>query len=282
MYSTYGNYIGPSVEENVFSSYGYPTMGNSAQSTSNLFKQNNFGSNLQSGFTNSFAAQPALVNSTSAATTSTPTGGFNFKNQNPNNLITQVGDSSAGPGNMLGTAASLATKLNPTLAAATGVLGGIQTIGGLIGLAATKEPDKYSLTARNKAAILDSENQAKFGLSPQQMSTATQGAREQLNTDIYNARNIGGNSASRAIFGFNRGMNLRRMNDLSIADFNAMDSKRRYRDSMYQMEQGIQDRNTAMDWNVYNQKQQAYGGAMKAGTENLAGYFNLAQALKLT
>ena len=282
MYSTYGNYIGPNADESIFSSYGYPTMGNTAQSTSNLYNQNNFGSNLQSGFTNSFAAQPALANSTSAATEGIT--GASFK-QNPNNLITQVGDSSAGPGNMAGTigkAAGAAAKLNPALATASGILGGVQTVGGLLGLALTKEPDKYSLTARNKAAILDSENQARFGLSPQQISTATQGAREQLNTDIYNARNIGGNSASRAIFGFNRGMNLRSMNNLAVSDFNAMDAKRRYRDSMYQMEQGVQDRNTAMDWNMYNQKQQAYGGAMKAGTENLAGYFNLAQALKLT
>lgn len=206
-------------------------------------------------------------------------GSFNFS-QNPNTLITQAGDSSAGPGNMIGTAVGAAAKLNPALATATGVLGGIQTIGGLIGLATTKEPEKYSLTSRNKAAISDAENQAKFGLSPQQISTATQGAREQLNTDIFNARNIAGNSASRAVFGLNRGMNLRSMNNLAVADFNAMDAKRRYRDSTYQMEQNIQDRNTGLDWNLYNQKQQAYGGAMRTGTQNLAGYFNLAQALK--
>lgn len=206
-------------------------------------------------------------------------GGFNFS-QNPNTLITQAGDSSAGPGNMIGSAVGAAAKLNPALATASGILGGVQTIGGLIGLATTKEPEKYSLTSRNKSAISDAENQAKFGLSPQQISTATQGAREQLNTDIYNARNIAGNSASRAVFGLNRGMNLRRMNDLAVADFNAMDAKRRYRNSTYAMEQNVQDRNTGLDWQQYNQGQQAYGGAVREGTKNLAGYFNLAEALK--
>jgi len=192
----------------------------------------------------------------------------------------QSGGAGAGGSGILGTAAGLATKLNPALATATGILGGVQTIGGLIGLATTKEPEKYSLTSRNKTAISEAESNAKFGLSPQQISTATQGAREQFNTDIYNARNIGGNSASRAIFGLNRGMNLRSMNNLAVADFNAMDAKRRYRDSTYQMEQGVKDRNTGLDWNLYNQKQQAYGGATRTGTQNLAGYFNLAEALK--
>lgn len=208
-----------------------------------------------------------------------PTMGSLANSGNPVMASTPQSPAPSGAG-VVGSAVGAAAKLNPALATASGILGGVQTIGGLIGLATTKEPEKYSLTSRNKAAISDAENQAKFGLSPQQISTATQGAREQLNTDIYNARNIAGNSASRAVFGLNRGMNLRSMNNLAVADFNAMDAKRRYRDSTYQMEQNIQDRNTGLDWNLYNQKQQAYGGAMRTGTQNLAGYFNLAEALK--
>lgn len=255
MYDKDGNFIGPSKYGNAFQS-AWPNM--------------TFGQAMNQDVAG-WAGTPSYSGATPAFNPADTVQGF-----------TGVSNAATpGVGNTIANVASTAAKVaNPYLGIATGVLGGIQTIGGLIGLATTKEPDKYSLTNRNKGAISQAESNAKFGLAPQQISMVKQGAREQLNTDLYNARNIGGNSASRAIFGLNRGMGLRTINQLATADFNAMDAKQRYRDTLYQMEQGVQDRNTALDWNLYNQKQQAYGGALRTGTQNLAGYFNLAEALK--
>lgn len=255
MYDKDGNFIGPSKYGNAFQS-AWPNM-----TLGQAMNQDVAGFETFPSYSGGMASYAQPSNFVASPSVGQPAG--------------------TAAGNAVANAASTAAKVaNPYLGIATGVLGGIQTIGGLIGLATTKEPDKYSLTNRNKSAISEAESNAKFGLAPQQISTVKQGAREQLNTDLYNARNVGGNSASRAIFGLNRGAGLRTMNQLATADFNAMDAKRRYRDTLYSMEQGVQDRNTGLDWNIYNQKQQAYGGALRTGTQNLAGYFNLAEALK--
>lgn len=165
------------------------------------------------------------------------------------------------------------------LGAGSAVLGGIQTIGGLIGLLSTKEPEGYSLTADNRTAIAEGKREAQFGLSDTQRSAFNTGVREQTATDLFNARNLAGNSLSRAVFGLRRGATLSELNRLAVSDFNAMQQKRRYRDQLFGLEQGVQDRNTGLDWNVYNQKMQAYGGALQSGLTNMASFFNLGQAM---
>lgn len=226
-----------------------------------------FDSNLQSAFSGSFQNQAGFPASPQAKA-------FNFTT--PQAPITGM----TGP-----------TSTNPTAKAAAGggggsmlgvgsaVLGGVQTIGGLIGLLSTKEPEGYSLTADNRMAIAEGKREAQFGLSDTQRSAFNTGVREQTATDLFNARNLAGNSLSRAVFGLRRGATLGELNRLAVADFNAMQQKRRYRDTLFGLEQGVQDRNTGLDWNVYNQKMQAYGGALQSGLTNMASFFNLGQAM---
>ena len=168
------------------------------------------------------------------------------------------------------------------LGAGSLALGGLQTIGGLIGLMTTKEPGKYGLTTDNKQAIGEAKSAAKFGLSGAQTSAFNQGVRQAANTDIYNAKNTAGSSLSRSVFGLRRGMTLGEMNRLAVNDFNIMQQKRQYRDQIIGREQEVKDRNTALDWNQYGQKMQAYGGALQSGLNNMAGFFNLGEALKYT
>jgi hypothetical protein len=225
-----------------------PTLGGMANSTS-LYNPSNFDANLQNSSTNS-AAMPTGAGATPAA-------------------------------DAAGTAAGSALKAaGGMLGAGSFALGGLQTIGGLIGLATTKEPDKYSLTANTQQAIGESKSAAKFGLSPTQLAAYNTNVRQSANTDIYNARNMAGNSLSRAVFGVRRGQTLGALNNLAASDFEAMQRKVQYRNQMYGIEQGMKDRNTQLDWNQYGQKMQAYGGAMRSGLNNMAGFFNLGQALK--
>jgi hypothetical protein len=195
-----------------------------------------------------------------------------------------------GPGNYLGsggggavpdaakTALGAAAGLNPYIAAGTLGLGAIQTIGGLIGLATTKEPKGYELTPKLKSAIGEAETAARFGLGAPQLALARQQGREAINTQMYNARNLSPNMAS--ILGrMNVGTSLSAANQLAAQDFAAQEQKTRYRNQMYAQEQEVADRNVALAQQRYQQKQAAYGGAMQSGLTNLGSYFNLAAAL---
>ena len=97
---------------------------------------------------------------------------------------------------------------------------------------------------------------------------------------MYNARNTSAGSGSRAVFGGLQGMNMNAGNQLALNDFNAMQGKIRYRDQMYGQMQTIRDRNTAQEIDMYNRKQQAYGGALQSGLTNMSSYFNLGQAMR--
>lgn len=209
--------------------------------------QPGFDANLQSAFSGSFQNQAG------------------FPSQTPSPSTTAKAAAGGGGGSMLGVGSA--------------VLGGVQTIGGFLGIVNTEEPEGYSLTADNRTAIAEGKREAQFGLSDNQISAFNQGVREQTATDLFNARNLAGNSLSRAVFGLRRGATLGELNRLSIADFNAMQQKRRYRDTLFGLEQGVQDRNTGLAWNVYNQKMQAYGGALQSGLTNMASFFNLGQAM---
>jgi hypothetical protein len=180
----------------------------------------------------------------------------------------------------LGKIAGAASKLNPYLAAGTAALGAIQTIGGLVGLARTKQPEGFKLTPKMQQAIGESETAARYGLGAQQIALAQQNQREAQNTQLYNARSMAGGNLSRAIFGANTYSRLMAGNQLAAQDFAAQQQKVRYRDQMFGQEQGIANQNVQLAQQDYMRKQQAYGGAMSSGLTNLGSFFNLQNALR--
>lgn len=173
----------------------------------------------------------------------------------------------------------LAGATNPYIAGATLALGGLSTIGGLIGLATTKEPEGYKLTPKLQRSITEAEQRAQFGLGAPQIALQRQMAREALNTQLMNTRNLSGGSLSRAALGSNVYASLLAGNQLAAQDYAAQQAKIAERDRAYQMEQAVADRNVALAQQQYAQKQAAYGGAMQQGLTNLGSYFNLQAAL---
>jgi len=266
MYDENGIFIGGPVGLNYNSPYGSNmSLGQMANVGNPNFQ--GFSGNLQSAFTDSFKGQGMTSPSSPMAAS-----GPSFASTLP----------PAWQGDNTVPAAGAAGKAGGMLGIGSVALGGLQTLGGLYGLLTTKEPDKYSLTANTQQAIGESKSAAKFGLSPTQLAAYNTNVRQAANTDIYNARNMAGNSLSRAVFGVRRGQTLGALNNLAMSDFNAQQQKVQYRNQMYGIEQGMKDRNTQLDWNQYGQKMQAYGGAMRSGLNNMAGFFNLGEALKYT
>ena len=176
-------------------------------------------------------------------------------------------------------ALGLAGATNPYIAGATLALGGLSTIGGLIGLATTKEPEGYKLTPKLQRSITEAEQRAQFGLGAPQIALQRQMSREALNTQLMNTRNLSGGSLSRAALGSNVYASLLAGNQLAAQDYAAQQAKIAERDRAYQMEQAVADRNVALAQQAYAQKQAAYGGAMQQGLTNLGSYFNLQAAL---
>jgi hypothetical protein len=183
-------------------------------------------------------------------------------------------------GGLLKTVTNVASKANPYLALGTAALGAIQTIGGLVGLSRTKQPEGFKLTPKMQQAIGESETAARFGLGPQQIALAEQNQREAQNTQLYNARSMAGGNLSRSIFGANTYSRLMAGNQLAAQDFAAQQQKVRYRDQMYGQEQSIANQNVQLAQQDYMRKQQAYGGAMSSGLTNLGSFFNLQNALR--
>jgi hypothetical protein len=272
MYDENGIFIGGPVGLNYNSPYGQNM---SLGQMSNVGNPNfqGFSGNLQSAFTDSFKGQGTASPSSPMASS-----GPSFASTLP--PAWQGDNTAAGAAGAVGKATGVASKAGGMLGIGSVALGGLQTLGGLYGLLTTKEPDKYSLTANTQQAIGESKSAAKFGLSPTQIAGYNTNVRQAANTDIYNARNMAGNSLSRAVFGVRRGQTLGALNNLAMSDFDAQQRKVQYRNQMYGIEQGMKDRNTQLDWNQYGQKMQAYGGAMRSGLNNMAGFFNLGQALK--
>jgi hypothetical protein len=185
-----------------------------------------------------------------------------------------------GLGGAAGAVGGALTKLNPYLAMGTAALGTIQSIGGLIGLARTKQPEGFKLTPNMQQAIGESETAARFGLGPQQIALAQQNQREAQNTQLYNARSMAGGNLSRSIFGANTFNRLMAGNQLASQDFAAQQQKIGLRNQLYGQEQAIANQNVQLAQQDYMRKQQAYGGAMSSGLTNLGSFFNLQNALR--
>jgi hypothetical protein len=185
-----------------------------------------------------------------------------------------------GLGGAAGAVGGALTKLNPYLAMGTAALGAIQTIGGLVGLSRTKQPEGFKLTPKMQQAIGESETAARYGLGAQQLALAQQNQREAQNTQLYNARSMAGGNLSRAIFGANTYSRLMAGNQLAAQDFAAQQQKIGLRNQLYGQEQGIANQNVQLAQQDYARKQQAYGGAMSSGLTNLGSFFNLQNALR--
>ena len=245
-----------------FNSYG---INNSADSNYNA------GASSSDATYGSYFPSPSLSNNNSLSNSF-----FGADVQNRYNSLMGAGAGAAGLGGIGGAL----SKANPYLAMGTAALGAIQTIGGLVGLAKTKQPEGFKLTPKMQRAIGESEMAATYGLGPQQIALAQQQQREAQNTQLYNARSMAGGNLSRSIFGANTFNRLMAGNQLAAQDFAAQQQKVGLRNQLYGQEQAIANQNVQLAQQDYMRKQQAYGGAMSSGLTNLGSFFNLQNALR--
>jgi hypothetical protein len=143
--------------------------------------------------------------------------------------------------------------------------------------ALNKEPlPMYAATQDMLKAKERSGNLAKKGFTNVQKAAYQQDTARLLNTGYENSiRNAGGNMAI-ALAGQNMASRLRSLNQYAVADANQYLNNIRYDDSITRSLQELANRNTAYLMQRRQAKEQAYGAAMKAGTENITNGLNQA------
>lgn len=165
--------------------------------------------------------------------------------------------------------------------AGTMALGAVQTAYSLIKLRelSKQERPNYTISPEQQKAYDLSAQRSRFGFTPQQIGAFNQGMAQGLNTDFYNTKNMAGGNLATAIAG---ALSSRRMNMLN--QFAAQDASQQERNiGQFYGQAGAMQRQrnikTQQDIAIRMAKEQALGGALKAGTTNMASAINANQAL---
>jgi hypothetical protein len=162
-------------------------------------------------------------------------------------------------------------------------LGVVQTVGGIIGMQQLNKQafPEYSATADLQKAKSRSGQFAQMGYSPEQRNTFMQDMARIGNEDYINAINMSGGNLSRALGARRSAMRFNALNQFAQGDAAQRMSNIRYDDSMTDKIQRLQDMNTQVKLNRRMALEQAYGGAIKSGTENIVNSFDSGQAMQM-
>jgi len=163
------------------------------------------------------------------------------------------------------------------------VLGAVQLAGGVIGMKQlNKQPfPEYSATSDLQKAKSRSGQLSNMGYTNAQRNVFLQDLGRIGNEDYINAINMSGGNLSRALGARRSAMRFNALNQFAQGDAAQRMSNIRYDDSMTDKLQRLQDMNTQVKLNRRMALEQAYGGAIKAGTENIVNSFDSGQAMKL-
>ena len=163
------------------------------------------------------------------------------------------------------------------------LLGAVQLAGGIIGTEQLKKKPfpEYKETKELSQAKDRSARFAKMGYTPAQRNVFMQDLARVGNEDYINAINMSGGNLARALNARRSAARFNALNQFAQGDAAQMMSNIRYDDSMTDKIQRLQDLNTQVKLNRRMALEQAYGGAIKAGTENIVNSFDTGQAMQM-
>jgi hypothetical protein len=225
--------------------------------------------NIPYGSVNSFGKpQPQAMTFGDLYNQSTGYYGTPFTGQMPN-----AGSQS---GNPMG---AVSSAMNPLQT----VLGGIQVVGGVIGLKQLQKeayPSFKPITQLQQAKVRSGQF-AQMGYTPEQTAVFKQDLARIGNEDYRNAISLSGGSLSRALNARRNTMRFGALNQFAQGDAAQRLSNIRYDDSVTGQLQNLANMETQNRLQRRISLEQAYGGAIKAGTENIVNSYDSGQALKM-
>lgn len=153
-------------------------------------------------------------------------------------------------------------------------LGVLQAGYGLYQLSKMGDAPNYEINPELQTAYNTAMEYAKQGLDPAEMALAKGMNTRQLNTAQKNAINIGGGRVSGAVAAGLNGLDLQGSTYLAAADAKTKLQNRREAQALALDMQNQRNKIRQEQIDQYNRKQAAYGGAVAAGSGNIAGGIN--------
>jgi hypothetical protein len=163
------------------------------------------------------------------------------------------------------------------------VLGAIQVAGGVMAnrqLQKEAYPSFKPITQLQQAKIRSGQL-AQMGYTPEQTAVFKQDLARIGNEDYRNAISLSGGSLSRALNARRNTMRFGALNQFAQGDAAQRLSNIRYDDSITGQLQNLANMETQNRLQRRISLEQAYGGAIKAGTENIVDSYDSGQALKM-
>lgn len=157
---------------------------------------------------------------------------------------------------------------------ATGILGGVQLLGGLIAAGNMGPRPRYTMSPEMQRSAGRAEYMAGMGFLPEERAAAVQEGRNQSAGMFRRSMDAAGGNLARSLFAAQGADNLGFQNRLASQDANLRRGNIRYADSFSKEAQRLRDANTQADLNFRMQEEKALGGAIQQGTENLTNMFN--------
>lgn len=164
---------------------------------------------------------------------------------------------------------------------ATGILGGVQLLGGLIAAGNMGPRPRYTMSPEMQRSAGRAEYMAGMGFLPEERAAAVQEGRNQSAGMFRRSMDAAGGNLARSLFAAQGADNLGFQNRLASQDANLRRGNIRYADTFSREAQRLRDANTQADLNFRMQEEKALGGAIQQGTENLTNMFNQNALMKM-
>lgn len=159
-------------------------------------------------------------------------------------------------------------------------LGAIQTGVGLHQLnklSKTPQPE-YKATQETLAAANRAQQMAQMGYTPSQTAAYKANLGTTLNTQLSNQRNLAGGNLAGALGARGLMQKFSAMNQFAAGDADRQMQNIRYADDQTAGLQRLQNMNTEAAMRRRLQTEQALGAAVKQGTENMVGAFDVGKS----
>ena len=143
-----------------------------------------------------------------------------------------------------------------------------QAIAGYEGLQHNQMPEDLQMTSEMQAALRRSQEMAKQGYTQQEIANYMQSLQRMNNQRYRMGVNRAGQSLSNAVAAASNYGNIGGLNQFTTGDAAERRANIHYSDILAGKTQNIADMNNARHWQLWNQKEQAYGGLMQTGLNN--------------
>jgi hypothetical protein len=159
-------------------------------------------------------------------------------------------------------------------------LGAIQTGVGLYQLnKLSKVPQpEYTASKGTLAAAARAQQNAQMGYTQSQTNAYKANLGQALNTQLVNQRNMAGGNLANALGARGAMQRYSALNQFAVGDADRQMQNIRYADEQTSKLQNLQNMQTEAEMRRRINTENALGGAVKTGTENMAGAFDVGKS----